>query len=53
MMAGVTRDLFPLQDNDFDDDDCPGRLIFCCCPSRRQEGCTDPSAMLFYERAQP
>ena len=29
MMAGVTRDLFPLQDQDFDNDDCPGRLIFC------------------------
>ena len=29
MMAGVTRDLFPLQDNDFDDDDCPGLRILC------------------------
>ena len=30
MMAGVTRDLFPLWDNDFDEDgDCPGLRIFC------------------------
>lgn len=30
MMAGVTRDLFPLQDQDFDNDnDCPGLRIFC------------------------
>ncbi len=29
MMSGVTRDLFPLWDNDFDDDDCRGLLFLC------------------------
>lgn len=28
MMAGITRDLFPLWDNDFDDD-CRGMLLLC------------------------
>ncbi|MEE8272209.1 MAG: hypothetical protein V3R98_10835 [Alphaproteobacteria bacterium] len=29
LMAGVTRDLFPIWDADFDDDDCPSFVIFC------------------------
>lgn len=29
MMAGVTRDLFPIWDADFDDDDCPSIRLFC------------------------
>lgn len=29
MMAGITRDLFPLRDNDFDDNDCRSILLPC------------------------
>ena len=29
MMAGITRDLFPLHDNDLDDDNCPPHSMFC------------------------
>lgn len=29
MMSGVTRDLFPLWDGDFDDDRCPAFSLFC------------------------